>query len=297
MCLFHVLTRLRAGLTLMVGHIDHGLSPQSEEVARRVAADVAATGHDVHVVRAQGLEGPNLHERARSFRYSFLEGLAEREGADVVATGHTLDDRVETTLARLIHGGGTDVLAGLAPRSGVRIRPLIDLRRAETRAYCREVGITWHDDPANEDPRFERVAIRTELVAPIEQRWGEGAIRAIGRSAERLAEDAEALGAQARLLLRSLVRGTDGEGEGEAEEMQLDAATMRDLPRALRRRILEIALGRVRDRAAAVDEVLDALDRSDLKPDARFATAGGGEIVIGRERIAVRRPEAGAAET
>jgi len=282
-CLLHVLGRLGAGLELVVAHVDHGLSDASEEVAAAVARSAAQAGYDVHVARATDLEGPNLHARARDFRYSFFSAIAEQEGATKIATGHTLDDRVETTIARLIRGGGTDALAGIRPVAARRVRPLIDLRRDETRAYCVEVGLDFVDDLANEDERFDRPRIRRHIVGAIESGWGEGAVRAVASSASRLAEDADALAAQADLLWAGLSSEDDADPSIALE-------TLIRLPRALRRRLLERALGRVRDRGAAIDEVLDALDRPDRKPDARFAVAGGAEIVITASDLVVKMP-------
>lgn len=279
-CLLHVLARLDADLTLIVAHVDHGLSPESEDVAARVTTRAADAGYDVHLARARDLEGPNVHARARDFRYSFFSALADKEDAGKIATGHTLDDRVETTVARLIHGAGTDVLAGIPIEDGPRIRPLLELRRAETRRYCTEVGLDFVDDPANEDPRFERPAVRAEVIAPIERLWGDGAVRAMATSAQRLREDSVAL----RGLGERLFAEISETGEGV---VTLDLATLVGLPRALRRRILESAVGRVRDRSGGIDAALDALDDPDRGADARFAVAEGTEIVIGREKVRV----------
>lgn len=291
-CLLDVLARLvnRHGYVLAAAHVDHGLSPDSEEVAARVSTAVADAGFEIHVIKAPDLAGPNLHARARDFRYRFLETIAARWGAARVATGHTLDDRVETTLARLVHGAGTEGLAGLPPAAGMRTRPLIDVRRAETRAYCDEVGLGYHDDPANEDDRFERVVVRRDVLAPIEARWGDGAVRAMAVSADRLAEDAAAL--------RDLAdRVYDGVAKDAGDVVQLDLGVVLEAPRAFRRRLLERAAGRVRDRSGGIDAALDALDRGSTG-GARFSVASGIEIEIAREtgKLVVRKggvPEPG----
>jgi tRNA(Ile)-lysidine synthase len=282
-CLLDVLIRLREklSLNLVVAHVDHGLSEDSQVVAARVANSAAAAGFEVHLARAPELAGANLHARARDFRYEFFDIVAEREGAQRIATGHTLDDRVETTLARLIHGAGTSGLAGLPPVESRRIRPLVELRRAESRAYCEECGLEFYEDPANEDSRFERAAVRSEVVASIERRWGDGAIRAIAKSSERLLEDARALDAIAGRLFKEVV--TTG---GDQSKISLEA--MLSMPRAYRRRVLELAVGRVRDRSGGIDAVLDALDRpGGSAKEARFAVAAGMEIVISGDAVTV----------
>ena len=60
------------------------------------------------------------------------------------------------------------------------------------------------------------------------------------------------------------------------------------MPRAYRRRILELAVGRVRDRSGGIDAALDALDRPEgTSGTARFAVADGAEIVISRDAVTV----------
>lgn len=282
-CLLDVLARAaeRLEIGVVVVHVDHGLAPDSEHVANDVARDAAEAGFDVHVVRAPELAGPNLQARARAFRYGVLETVAQRVRARRIATGHTLDDRVETLLARLVHGAGTEGLAGLPPADGARVRPLVDVRRAETRAYCVERGLSFVDDPANDDERFERVRVRRAVVAAVERGWGDGAVRAMARSATRLAEDAAALGELAERIY-SEVAADDGDGVRVRRDA-LDA-----LPRALRRRVLERAVGRVRDRAGGIEAALDALERPDAA-GVRFDVAAGAEIAVAGDAVVVRR--------
>lgn len=288
-CLLDVLSRLgeRLDLNLVVAHIDHALSKESEAIAASVSSRAAKAGFEVHLARAPELEGSNLHARARDFRYEFLEIVATREGAAKIATGHTLDDRVETTLARLVHGAGTAGLAGLAPRDRKRIRPLIGCRRTETRAYCDTLELEYVDDPANEDFRFERPKVRGLLLQAIEEGWGDGAIRAIARSSERLREDAESLSDIATQLY--------AEGVKEVPDgTEFDLPLVMRMPRALRRRVLELAVGQVRDRSAGIDAVLDALDdleRAELHPPLRFSVASKIEISIEKSGVRVVRVE------
>jgi tRNA(Ile)-lysidine synthase len=283
-CLLDVLWRVasKRGMSLEVAHVDHGLSPDSGRVAARVAAWAAGRGFEVHLGRAPELAGANLQARAREFRYRFLESIAAQIGAARIATGHTLDDRVETTLARLVHGADTGGLAGLAPVEGPRVRPLIEIRRSETRAYCKDVGLDFDDDPANADLRFERAAVRSVLVPAIERRFGEGAVRAIARSSERLRQDAVALDDLASRLYNELARTTDN-------GVSFDRSAFMLISRALRRRLLQRAVGRARDRAGGIEAALDALDRGPA-PGAEFAVVQGVTIVIEADAVAVLRP-------
>jgi tRNA(Ile)-lysidine synthase len=284
-CLLDVLWRLAARfeIEIEVAHVDHGLGDRSEEVAGRVATRAAEAGFEVHLVRAPDLSGPNLHARARDFRYAFLASVARSVGADRIATGHTLDDRVETTLARLLHGAPPETLAGIPPSDGLRIRPLIDVRRRQTRAYCEEVGLLFDDDPANNDPRFERTRVRSSLIRVIEKGWGDGSVRAIARAAENLRQDAIALSELAERLYAEIAVAGPG-------EVHFERASVEVLPRALRRRLLERAVGRVRNRSGGIEAALDALEEG--KVPARFAVSSGVEIEVRARDLLVRRGNA-----
>jgi tRNA(Ile)-lysidine synthase len=282
-CLLDVLLRLSSqqGYVLTVAHVDHGLSEESETIAMTVARAVAEAGLEVHIVRAPDLAGPNLHARARDFRYSFFETIAAQWGATRIATGHTLDDRVETTVARLIHGAGTTGLAGIPPVDNKRIRPLIGVRRSETRAYCDDNALTYFDDPANDDDRFERVAVRKEVLAEVEERWGEGAIRAMAVSSDRLWEDARALGNLADRLYEGLANVSE-------ERVSFALDVILETPRAFRRRLLERAVGRLRDRSGVIDAALDALE-THASGSPSFSGVGGTEIEIADKEVVVHR--------
>ena len=280
--LLDVLVRLSDGngYEVAVAHVDHGLSQHSETVAANVAKLASEAGLDVHVARAHGLEGGNLHARAREFRYGFFDTIAREIGAAKIATGHTLDDRVETTLARLVHGGATEALAGIPAASGPRVRPLIGARRSETRTYCEERSLLFEDDPANDDERFDRAVIRNSLVPLIEQRWGEGAIHAVAAAADLLRDDADALSSLTDRVYAELVSGEDG-------TVSFPRKTLMDMPKALRRRLLERAVGRVRDRAGGIEPALLALEQG--KVDARFSVASGFEILLAAAEVRVSR--------
>ena len=282
MCLLDVLRRLAPTfeLTLHVAHVDHGLQAGSEEIAARLTHELADGAVEVHLIRAPDLAGPNLHARARAFRYSFFQTIAESVGATRIATGHTLDDRVETTLARLVHGAPTEGLAGIPPFDEPRMRPLIGVRRGQTRSYCEQRSLHLHHDPANEDPRFERVVVRHKLLAAIEEHWGDGGVRAIASSSEHLREDASLLAGLAQTLFGQLARTEGG-------TIVLAREDLIPVGRALRRRLLELAVGRVRDRSGGIEAALDALE-GDPQPGSRFAVASGIEIVIDQQHLSVR---------
>ncbi len=120
--------------------------------------------------------GGNLQARARKARHEALARAAAAAGATVIATGHTADDRAETLLLRLLRGAGPRGLAVLPPRargavptSVDLVRPLLRARRRDVLAHLERHGLSFAQDPSNQDPRFTRVRVRLELLPLLEQ--------------------------------------------------------------------------------------------------------------------------------
>lgn len=166
--LLHVLHRLRSelGITLCVASVDHGLRPESSSEVARVGAFASALGVPFYSARVElAKEGASLQARARELRYGALQEVARARGVACIAVGHTQDDQAETVLARVLRGAGLRGLGGIeARRSDGIIRPLIDCRRADVRAYAVERELPFVDDPSNHQRTFERVRIRHEVL-------------------------------------------------------------------------------------------------------------------------------------
>ncbi len=219
---------LRAGLEVRALVVDHGLQDGSAQIADRAAAAARELGASAAVlpVRVTGPGGPEA--AARSVRYAALERA--RAGAPVLL-GHTLDDQAETVLLGLGRGAGARSLAGMAPWREPWGRPLLAVRRAQTRQACADWGLPVWDDPHNADRRFRRVRVREEALPLLEDVLGGGVAPALARTARQLRDDADALDGLALELL-AVVRT----GDGPAAVLDTDALAA--APAALRRRVV-----------------------------------------------------------
>lgn len=226
----------KAGLKAGAITVDHGLQPGSRLQAERVGQAMTGLGLDpvlsvaVSVAGRDhdgGYQGPEA--AARAARYAALDEAAQTVGAAVILLGHTLDDQAETVLLGLARGSGARSLAGMAADSGRYLRPLLALRREQTRAACAALGLQRWDDPHNDDPAFTRVRVR-RLMPALEEALGPGVAEALARTARLLRADADALDALAAAEAERIC--ADGFGAG------LDAAALAGLPRAVRLRIL-----------------------------------------------------------
>ena len=122
-----------------------------------------------------------------------------------MATAHTANDQAETLLLRLARGTRLHGAAGIRPRRGCYLRPLLCLNRADTEAVCRAAGQTWVTDETNETDAYARNRLRRAAL-PALQSTNEAATENLARFCEKaaqadayFAQKAEALLMDARL--------------------------------------------------------------------------------------------------
>jgi tRNA(Ile)-lysidine synthase len=178
-----------AGVRVTAVHVDHGLRPGSADEADVVRDVASALGAAFRAARVDLVAGPNLEARARDARRAVL-------GPDAM-TGHTADDQAETVVLNLVRGAGLDGLAGM--RRGAT-KPILALRRHETRSLCVERGFVTVDDPTNAEPVFRRNRVRHEVLPLLDEIACRDVAVVLARNAEVLADDADLLDALAAAI-------------------------------------------------------------------------------------------------
>jgi len=136
-------------------------------------------------------------------------------------------------LLGLGRGSGPRSIAGMRPRTGRRVRPLLGVRRATTAAACAALGLEPWDDPHNADPSYQRVRLRREVLPLLEDVLHGGVAEALARTAEQVQDDLDALDelVDDRTLGTAPLGGVDHGGG-------LDVGRLATLPRAVRTRLL-----------------------------------------------------------
>lgn len=191
-------------LALTIGHVDHGLRPTSADEARQVEALAERLGLParVEVVRVDPARA--VEATARRRRYAALGRMADAAGATWIATGHTRDDQVETVLLRLARGAGRGGLAGMRPRRGRLLRPLLEVTRADVRWYLGDLGVSPIEDPSNGDLHFARNRVRHLIVPLLERELGAQLGAHVAALADRLRDEDDLLDAIAAERGRAL---------------------------------------------------------------------------------------------
>lgn len=118
----------------------------------------------------------------------------------------------------------------MATHSGKYVRPLLGITREQTVSACREEGLIVWNDPHNEDPKFLRSRVRTQVLPFLEEKIGPGIAAALARSASLLRDDADALDEWAMREFEKV------------DPTSLDIGRLILLPRAVRSRVIRAAI-------------------------------------------------------
>lgn len=199
--------------------VDHGLRKASGAEAAGVTKQCATLGIEHAILQWSGPTTGNLQDQARHARQTLIGTWAQGRVAAVIL-GHTLDDQAETVLMRLARGSGVDGLSGMAVANQAQgmlwLRPFLEVSRDALRDVLRARGVTWIEDPSNDDTRFQRVRARQALAA----------LRPLGIDARGLADTALHMRRARAVLERETAEALMAYGRDEAGTVVLDKAAL-----------------------------------------------------------------------
>ena len=314
LCLLHLLRRICGpgkrfpDVSLHAAHLNHMLRGEaSVQDARMVASIVEAwevpfTLGAIDVIALAKEEKRSLEEAARLARYRFLREVAQGRR---IAVAHHADDQAETLLLHWLRGSGLAGMVGMPPRQQDIIRPLLEITRSETAAYCREQGIVPLEDLSNSDPRFLRNRIRHELV-PLLQELNPGIRRTLLRNAEVVRVDLDWLEAQVDEVWANVVIAE------HTGSVKLNTCTLLTLPLSLQRHLLRRVTARLcegqspleprhfllierllNDQAASRERQLDLPQRLRVVHQAKVLTFERVPLLVdGLSELTIENPEA-----
>lgn len=290
--LLHLLCGLRDQGRLsavMAAHLHHGLRGADADAdaafcqALCDAWDVPFVCGRAEVRAVAAEKGLSLEAAAREERYAFLTRAAAQMGADCIAVAHHMDDQAETLLLHLLRGSGLDGLAGMRPRTGNIVRPLLAARRQDIEAYAQAHGLAFCTDATNASDAMTRNRVRHELL-PLLCSFNPRAVEHLCATASLLAQDADYLDSVAQAAAGAAA-GRDGFGR----------KALLALPEAVRSRVLKRLLfeaqgGEVERRDVARLEAL-LVARTGTQIELR----GGAAAWVDAERLHAGRPPQAAA--
>ncbi|PKN08617.1 MAG: tRNA lysidine(34) synthetase TilS, partial [Deltaproteobacteria bacterium HGW-Deltaproteobacteria-7] len=163
-------------LSLIVAHFNHGLrgteSDEDEKFSRDLSSRLGLIFCAGTMDRKNSGKGVSPEDFYRRERYDFLNKVAADQHAQKIALGHNLQDQAQTVLLNILRGSGLEGLRGFLPkRDGKFIRPLIEISRREIISFLNEAGIVYRQDTSNENRRYLRNQVRTELIPYLKEKF------------------------------------------------------------------------------------------------------------------------------
>ncbi|MCQ6258915.1 tRNA lysidine(34) synthetase TilS [Pseudomonas sp. Q11] len=203
--LLHLLASLSKTQTLpplSAIHVHHGLQAVADAWPEHCRSVCEALGVPLQVIEVQVQPGASVERAAREARYGAFGAVLRSN--EVLLTGQHRDDQAETLLFRLLRGAGVRGLSAMPGQRplgmGQLVRPLLDVTRAELEAYATQQGLSWIEDPSNDDHRYARNFLRQRVFPVLTEQWPHAAV-ALARSAAHMGEAQGLLADLARIDL------------------------------------------------------------------------------------------------
>ncbi len=247
--------REKLGIVLSVLHFNHKLRGKLSDADEKFVANLAAK-HELtfHIGRADVAakakrEKANLEDAARRARYAFFAQVVDQGRVNCIAVAHTADDQAETVLSHILRGTGLAGLGAIHPVAGHIVRPLLDLRRVQLRAYLKSRKQAWREDVTNRDVTKMRARIRKKLLPLLEKQFQPAVVEHLATLAELAREDEAFLHAITQERLAALA-------EKQPESIRIKASDLLQpykemtpaLSKALTARLVREIVGSVKPR-------------------------------------------------
>lgn len=251
-CLFYLLSDIceRRGISVIPVHVHHGIRGEEADRDERFVRELTkAKGVSCQICRVDvpayvEKNGLSTEEAARILRYRELERIRVENSAFAIALAHHRDDQAETVLMNLLRGTGPVGLAGILPRSGTKIRPLLAVSRNEILDYLKENNINFVEDSTNFNQEYTRNRIRMEVLPLLENIYP--------RAGEHIANVAEDVYAWREYIRCEAVEQLEKNGVPWCPEERTGCPTgdeilfpiglYRDNPAVIREEVLRIAV-------------------------------------------------------
>lgn len=203
----------KAGAARLVAlHVHHGLSPNADQWLAHCEATARAYGvafdaRRVTLARVDAAGAMGVEAAAREARYHALDAMCEAHGARSLWLAQHADDQAETVLLQWLRGAGLAGLAAMAPAremagAASRVRPLLNVLRAQLERYARAYHLHWVEDESNADTRYARNALRHDVLPALSAHFP-GFRDALARTATHAASAQRLLDDLAQIDLRA----------------------------------------------------------------------------------------------
>jgi tRNA(Ile)-lysidine synthase len=236
-CLLKLLFDLQPkwDLQIAVGHCDHqwstdlGIADFVQEIAKN---------WNIPFYLKTAVNLKETEAAARKWRYQALQEMAQEQDFNIIVTGHTQSDRAETLLYNLIRGSGVEGLSALSWKRDLSptvslVRPLLNVSRTETGAFCQQLQLPVWDDQANHNLKYARNRIRSEVLPYLKTHFNPQVETALAQTSEILQAESDFLESLTKDLATEII---------DFEQKKLNRIKLKSISLALKRRIVKLFL-------------------------------------------------------
>lgn len=267
MAMLHLFHELK--LDLQVVHLNHQIrGKEAADDARFVEEESRKRGIPVRIFsfdvpRFALRQKLSMEEAGRRIRRHFFTRFANLNGIEVIALAHTSDDHAETIFMNFLRGAGPRGLAGIFPKQGRFIHPMLSFTKQEILDYLNENGIAYRVDASNEELHYFRNRIRKEIFPFLETKINHDLKSAIARVGEIMQEEEEWLSELVGpIFLSRYKKLKENFHELRIEKEEFPKALLRRLIRML----IESSVGELRSISLAqVEAIIDLLGKENGK--------------------------------
>ena len=169
---------------IVVAHINHGIrknNKNDEEYVKNFCNKLGIKCYVLHenVKKIAENKKIGIEEAGREVRYSFFNEILEKENAKKIAIAHNKNDNGETIIMNILRGTGISGIKGIEPKSGIYIRPLIEISRDEIEEFSKNLN-PCHDE-SNDENEFTRNKIRNIVIPYIKKEFNPNIIESLDR--------------------------------------------------------------------------------------------------------------------
>ena len=181
---------------IIVCHINHGIRENAKLDEKYVKDFCEKLNIPFFVLHANVLEESKkrkrgIEETGRIIRYQFFEEIMKKENFNKIAIAHNKNDNVETIMMNVLRGSGMSGLKGIEAKSGIYIRPLIEVSREKIEAFTAKYE-PRHDE-SNDENEYTRNKIRNIVIPYVKNEFNPNIVDTITRLSSISKEETEYL--------------------------------------------------------------------------------------------------------
>ncbi len=227
-------------IKLFVSHYDHKIRKNSHldalfvyQICKEKKIPFFYTAAPVSLYAKR--EGLSLEMAGRELRYNLWYNLAKKYDFHKIALAHHLDDLIEEVFLKLIKGTGKRGLAGIPIiREDLIVRPLLFVSKEEIKDFALERGLSWREDPTNQDLRFLRNKVRQLLIPFLEKHFNPKIRETLKRTVLIISEEEE-------LIEKLAIQSYQNIKKFWEDDLILQISELKKLPSVIRRRVYFLA--------------------------------------------------------